>query len=216
MSKKRPPATPAEKATLGPQPAARDYLPGLAAAPAGYRPGVIGSGPLADGVRHHSDAAQLAQSHRVGTSPVPGVDAHDSPAHLGEQPAMQPQPGATLTLQVPQAHRANGLYTDAYGRAPTVTVQVQDAARASSTFPGDVRAAPAGAGGLASPDYRAEPSGPMPETPQGAPGAVIHYDRDVPYQLQRPGGDVGAPGAAWSTRAPGDDPGPGGGFVTRR
>jgi hypothetical protein len=208
----------ADKAVLGPQPSAQATLGPAEGHQRQYhsnpvRPGVIGQGPLADSVRGHSDAAQISQAHITGQSPVPGVAAGDSPAHLGYQPGM-PVHAATLTLSTP--HPGNALYSDAHGQAPTVTVQVQDAARASSSFPSDVSAAPAGAAGLAGPQYRGDPSGPMGETPAGAPGAVIHYDRDVPYQLQRPIGDVDAPGAAYSTRAPGDEPGPAGGYVTRR
>jgi hypothetical protein len=207
---------------LGPEPSPHPYLPGLAAAPAGYRTGVVGAGPLADGVRHHSDAAQISQGHRVGQSPVPGVDPFDSPAHLGEQPAMQPVHAATLTLSVPEAHRGNSLYQNASGGQPTVTLQQMRADHASSGFSQDVSASPAGAGGLAGAAYRAEPGTARtnPEldafqTPEGAPGAVHPLER-LPGELQRPGGDVGAPGSTWSTRAPGDDPGPAGGYVTRR
>ena len=161
---------------LGPEPAPHPYLPGRSRPAPGYSTGVIaGNGPLADSVRFHAAEAQLSQSHITGQSPVPGVSGIDAPAHLAYQPPMQPQHAVTLELKA--EHPENAMNRGVGGAVPTVTLATMRAGHAANTFPQDVRAAPAGAAGLASPQYRGDPTGPMGETPQGAPGAVIHYDR---------------------------------------
>ena len=122
---------------------------------------------------------------------------------------MAPVHGVTLTMTTP--HPENALYQGQGGQAPSVTVQQMRADQASSSLPMGVRAAPGAAGGLSGPeysgDYRTAPNEvglPPMTTPERPGGAVVHYDRDIRYQIQHPAPDVAAPGSRYATRAPGD------------
>jgi hypothetical protein len=233
-NKHHPPATPnADKGVLGPAPSARATL-GPAEGhqrqpwqnPA--RPGVVaGYGPLADAVRTHNTttgAGQLAQMHTAVPPRVPGTLPEDTPTQLDYQLTTHPAPAAELTLQVPEAHRGNALYTNGHGQAPTVRVEQMRADMASSDFPQNLRAVPGGAGGLADPQYqgdygtaRTNPELPAHQTPQRPPGAVHHLERE-PGELQHPSPDLTheVPGGSWATRPPGEQPGPAGGFAGGR
>jgi hypothetical protein len=209
---------------LGPQPAARDYLPGRNRPAYGNvrNPGVVSSGPLADGVASHNrlGAGQLAQAHVVAGSPVPGLLPVDSPQHLDLQGAIAPEPAAELVLQVPRGHEHNALYSDAQGAPPKVRLEMVDAARASSGMPSEIRSAPGGAAALGTAAYQGEQGVamtnvelPAHQTPQGEQGSpVVHMER-LPGYLQGPAPqDVGAPGQQWAVRPPGAGYSASGGF----
>jgi hypothetical protein len=190
----------------------------LGPVPAGS-PVITGNGPLADAVRAHTQLAQLSQAHVTSMTPVRGVSPGDAPRHLPYQPGM-PHNAATIELQTPSAHRSNSLYTDGNGNPPRVTVQVADGARAAGSFPGDVRAAPAGARGIGrEPFHTADINPGLPEgiTPQPAPGArgVLAGDR-TPGPVPGHAPDVRPPGHEYSVRAPGDGYGPAGGYSDGR
>jgi hypothetical protein len=217
------------KGALGPVPDARPELgPARGRARAyhsnGARPGVVGSGPLADSVRGHpgGGVTQLAQAHPFTGQPVPGLAPVDTPQHVNYQPPTAPQCAAELTLQVPHGRAGNALYTDAYGQAPTVVVEQVRADQASTDLPTSVRAAPGAAAGLAGPEFhqdygtaRTNPELPAGETPV-RPGGAVHHLRREPGELQGYGPDVRPPGYEWATRAPGDGYSAAGGYSDGR
>jgi hypothetical protein len=195
--------THSSKAALGPQPAGSP---------------VITSGPLAGALASHG-SGQIAQAHVAGGSPVPGASGIDAPQHLSYQPPTEPQHAVTLPLQVPADHAGNSLYRGVGGAPAEVRLQQLNASAAASSLPMDARSAPQGAAGLGSHAWQAEfsPARLSPDhepmtTPERGGAPVIHYDRDVPGQLQRPAGDVGAPGNQYSTRPPGEQPSAAGGY----
>lgn len=156
--------------------------------------------------RHRLAQGQHATESRVPEHGVSGL------SHLehGAPPAVD---AATLTLTA--AHPHNALYQDAHGRAPTLRVQEVQASAAATELgqPGDFRSHPRGMAGVPGrPDFAPAPiNGGLPIQPRPAGPAAVPFAPDALAGqgggggiLQGPVPHVQAPGAQWSTGAPGD------------
>ena len=200
----------ADKAqALGPQPAPRATLTEGHQRPYHSNPARPGQGDPAGNpnARH-----QLAQGQYTSPSRVPGHGVAGL-AHL-EHGITEQRPTQSITLTATAAHPENAAFQGADGKLPTATVRVVNGAEAATSIgaPSDFRAVPHGAMGMhREPGHVAPINGGMPVQPRPSGPAAVPF---APEQGAGQGGGggilqghaphVAAPGAEWSTPAPGD------------